>query len=77
MALKPSRLNSQQNVLISRFYLRAPRPSARCRDFFYIIWKLIYVALFWAVALNFWVPPSWLKMDFKSIFSLFLDLRPF
>ena len=45
--------------------------------FFYIIWKLMYIALFWAVAFNFRVPPSWLKIDFKSIFSLFLDLRPF
>ena len=47
------------------------------RIFFYIIWKLIYIALFWAVALIFWVPPSWLKIDFKSILSHFLDLRPF
>ena len=23
--------------------------------FFYIIWKLMYIALFWAVALNFWL----------------------
>ena len=45
--------------------------------FFYIIWKLMYIALFWHVTLNFRVPPSWLKIDFKSIFSLFLDLRPF
>ena len=45
--------------------------------FFYIIWKLMYIALFWAVALIFWVPPSWLKIDFKSILSHFLDLRPF
>ena len=26
---------------------------------------------------KFLVPPSWLKMDFKSIVSLFFDLRPF
>ena len=45
--------------------------------FFYIIWKLMYIALFWHLTFNFWVPPSWLKIDFKSIFSLFLDLRPF
>ena len=29
------------------------------------------------MALNFWVPPSWSKIDFKSILSLFLDFRPF
>ena len=31
-------------------------------NFFYIIWKLIYIALFWAVTVNFLVPPSWPKM---------------
>ena len=31
-------------------------------NFFYIIWKLIYVALFWALTLNFWVSTSWPKM---------------
>ena len=36
--------------------------------------KLIWMALFWAVTLNFWVAPSWLKTYFESIFSLFLDL---
>ena len=39
----------------------------------------MYIALFWAVALNFWVLPSWpkmalnqkkrLKIDLKSIFN--------
>ena len=39
----------------------------------------MYIALFWAVAFNFWVPPSWpkmalnpkkrLKIDLKSIFN--------
>ena len=29
------------------------------------------IALFWAVALNFRVPPSWLKIDFKSILAFF------
>ena len=32
------------------------------RHIFYIIWKLIHLALFWVVILNFWVPPSWPKM---------------
>ena len=27
------------------------------------------MALFGAMALNFWVQPSWLKIDFKSNFS--------
>ena len=30
--------------------------------FFYIIWKLIWMALFWTMKFNFWVPPSWPKM---------------
>ena len=37
----------------------------------------MYIALFGAVTLIFWVPPSWLKIDFKSILWIFLDLRPF
>ena len=32
------------------------------RIFFYIIWKLLWMALFWATAFDFWVPPSWPKM---------------
>ena len=28
--------------------------------------KLIYIALFWAVTLNFWVPPSWPKMALNT-----------
>ena len=36
--------------------------------------KLIWMALFWAVTLNFWVAPSWLKTYFESIFSLFFNL---
>ena len=68
------------------YFLGYYRPSLKAlllflylseENFLYIIWKLMYVALFWAVTFNFWVPPSWLKIDFKSIFSLFLDLRPF
>ena len=35
----------------------------------------MYIALFWHVTLNFWVPPSWLKIDFKSIFSLFFGFK--
>ena len=35
----------------------------------------MYIALFWAVALIFWLPPSWLKIDFKSIFSLFFGFQ--
>ena len=31
----------------------------------------MYIALFWAVTLIFWMPPSWLKIDFKSISSVF------
>ena len=30
-------------------------------NLFYIILKLMYLALFWAVTLNFWLPPSWPK----------------
>ena len=30
--------------------------------FFYIIRKLFCMALFWATAFDFWVPPSWPKM---------------
>ena len=29
----------------------------------------MYIALFWAMTLNFWVPPSRLKIDFKSFFG--------
>ena len=35
----------------------------------------MYVALFWAVTFNFWVPPSWLKIDFKSILRPFLGFK--
>ena len=68
------------------YFLGYYRPSLKAlllflylseENFLYIIWKLMYVALFWAVTFNFWVPPSWLKIDFKSIFSLFFNLRPF
>ena len=68
------------------YFLGYYRPSLKAlllflylseETFFCIIWKLMYIALFWAVTFNFRVPPSWLKIDFKSIFSLFLDLRPF
>ena len=38
------------------------------KTFFYIIWKLVYMDLFWAKDLNFLVDPSWLKIGFKSIF---------
>ena len=33
------------------------------------------MALFWAVALNFWVPLSWLNIDFESILSLFFGFK--
>ena len=36
----------------------------------------MYIALFWAMTLNFWVPPSGVKIDFKSIFCLFLGSVP-
>ena len=35
----------------------------------------MYIALFWAVAFNFRVPPSRLKIDFKSIFSPFFGFK--
>ena len=35
----------------------------------------MYIALFWAVAWNFRVPSSWLKIDFRSIFSLFFGFK--
>ena len=53
------------------YFLGYYRPSLKAlllflylseEDFFYIIWKLMYIALFWAVTFNFWVPPSWPKM---------------
>ena len=34
---------------------------------FYIIGKPIWMALFWAVTLNFWVLPSWPKMALNQI----------
>ena len=62
------------------YFLGYYRPSLKAlllflylseENFLYIIWKLMYIALFWAVTFNFRVPPSWLKIDFKSISSLF------
>ena len=37
------------------------------RVFFYLIWELIYMALFWAAMLTNFGPPSWLTIDLKSI----------
>ena len=46
------------NILLKTWYL-----SCTCqRNFLKIIWKLIYMALFWATALKFLVHPSWPKM---------------
>ena len=53
------------------YFLGYYRPSLKAlslflylseENFLYIIWKLMYIALFWAVAFNFRVPPSWPKM---------------
>ena len=41
MSLKPACFNSQQNIIIAGFYLRAPRPSARFRAF-YKEWEEIF-----------------------------------
>ena len=57
------------------YFLGYYRPSLKAlllflylseENFLYIIWKLMYIALFWAVTFNFWVPPSSLKIDLKS-----------
>ena len=53
------------------YFLGYYRPSLKAlllflylsqENFLYIIWKLMYIALFWHVTFNFWVPPSWPKM---------------
>ena len=53
-------------LLIPRFLLGSTKNSVSflvlVRGIFYIILKLIYMALFGATALNFWVPFSWAKM---------------
>ena len=33
------------------------------------------MALFWATTQNFWVPPSWLKIDFESILLIFFGFK--
>ena len=40
-----------------------------------LLYIIIHMALFWAVALIFWVPPSWLEIDFKSISSIFFGYK--
>ena len=44
------------------------------RVFFYLIWELIYMALFWAMALINFVPPSWPKIQKKMCQSVYLFL---
>ena len=65
------------------YFLGYYRPSLKAlslflylsEEIFYIIWKLMYIALFWHVTLNFWVPPSWLKIDFRSIWRHFFGFQ--
>ena len=66
------------------YFLGYYRPSLKAlslflylseENFLYIIWKLMYIALFWAVTFNFWVLPSWPKMALNPKRRLKIDLK--